>query len=296
MPLDQALVGHESPRQSVTIQAADVSAFANAIGDANPLFHDAEAARSAGFAAALAPPTFVTRMRVPMAEFGLDPTCMQVLHGEQEYEYANPLHAGEQFSVRQRLATLRQSNRGDGMAILTIETIGETVDGAPAFTGRATVIVREGTPSAAAGAASSQAARTSTPPEGTQVGEVVKHVTQSQINAYADVSGDHNPIHVDPDAARGVGLDGTIAHGMLSMAFLGQVVTDWLAALPASGGWLARLRVRFQAMVRPEDTLTCHGILVAGSEAGRQSLQVWAENQRGERVTSGDAEVAGVLA
>jgi hypothetical protein len=35
-------------------------------------------------------------------------------------------------------------------------------------------------------------------------------------------------------------------------------------------------------------------VLVAGSEAGRQSLQVWAENQRGERVTSGDAEVAGV--
>ena len=49
-----------------------------------------------------------------------------------------------------------------------------------------------------------------------------KHVTQEQIDAYAEVSGDHNPIHIDPDAARAVGLDGTIAHGMLNMAFVGQ--------------------------------------------------------------------------
>src|SRR5579863_10285699 len=166
MALDQALVGHESPRQTETVQAAEVSAFADAIGDANPLFHDAEAARAAGFAAALAPPTFVTSFRVPMAEFGLDPTRMQILHGEQEYEYANPLHAGEQLSVRQRLATLRQSYCGVVMAMLTSETIGETLAGVPAFTGRATVIVREGAPNAAAAAASSQTARPTSVPEG----------------------------------------------------------------------------------------------------------------------------------
>ena len=118
-------------------------------------------------------------------------------------------------------------------------------------------------------------------------------VTQAQIDAYADVSGDHNPIHINPEVARSVGLDGTIAHGMLSMAFAGQVLTDWLAA---SSGRVrfGRLRVRFQAMVRPGDILTCRGVLRASgaSEAGKPQLaDVWIENQRGERVLTGDADI-----
>jgi acyl dehydratase len=296
MPLDPALVGHATPRELHTVVADDIRAFAEAIADPNPLFRETEVARQAGFAATLATPTFITRFRVPMAEFGLDPQRMQVLHGEQEYEYTRPLCAGDQVSVWQRLATLRQSSRGDGMAILALETLGETPGGESLFIGRATVIVREGAPAAVAAAAKSATPRAGSAPAGPPVGPLLKPITQARIDAYAEVSGDHNPIHVNPDAARAVGLDGTIAHGMLSMAFLGQLVTDWLAALPSSGGWLARLHVRFQAMVRPGDALTCHGVLIAGSEAGRQSLQLWAENQHGERVTSGDAEVAGVLA
>jgi acyl dehydratase len=51
-----------------------------------------------------------------------------------------------------------------------------------------------------------------------------------------------------------------------------------------------RLRVRFQAMVRPGDTLTCGGAL--GAEAGgQQRIELWINNQRGERVTTGDADV-----
>lgn len=290
MPLDPTLVGHETPTQTFTIHAADVRQFADAIGDANAIFHDAEQARAAGFPAELATPTFVTRFRVPFGEIGLDPERSQVLHAEQEYEYARPLHAGDQVVVWHRLASLRQSGRGGGTAIMTIEALGDLPDGARIFTGRSTVIVREGQPDAAA-ADRQRAPRSLTAPAGEAIGPLTKHVTQAQINAYADASGDHNPIHVDPAVARSVGLDGTIAHGMLSMAFLGELVTDWLAARPAPGGRLVRLRVRFQAMVRPEDTLTCRGVLVSGAEAGRQSLQVWAENQHGERVTAGDAEV-----
>jgi acyl dehydratase len=77
---------------------------------------------------------------------------------------------------------------------------------------------------------------------------------------------------------------------MLSMAFLGQMLTDWLASRETSTGWVARLRVRFQGMVRPGDTLTCRGAL-GEPEDGRQRLEVWVANQDGERVLSGDAEV-----
>src|SRR5215831_4440667 len=142
MPLDAALVGHTTQAVSATIDAADIRRFAEAVGDSNPLFFDPVAAERAGFAAVPAMPTFVTRFRVSFAEAGLDPEHSQVLHAEQEYEYTRPLYAGDTLVVRHRVASLRQSGRG-GMAIMTLEQLGDTLDGARVVTGRATVIVRD---------------------------------------------------------------------------------------------------------------------------------------------------------
>jgi acyl dehydratase len=293
MPLEASLVGHVTRPISGTIEAADIRRFADAIGDTNPLFHDLAAAQPAGFAAMPAPPTFVTRFRIPFAEAGLDPEHSQVLHAEQEYEYTRPLVAGQALEVRHHVASIRQTARMGNMAIMTLEQLGDTAEGERIFTGRATVIVRDAPPEGAAAAAAPAAGQSKgrpAEPAREQIPPLTKHVTQEQINAYAEVSGDHNPIHVNPEVARAVGLDGTIAHGMLSMAFLGQMLTDWLASRETSTGWVARLRVRFQGMVRPGDTLTCRGAL-GEPEDGRQRLEVWVANQDGERVLSGDAEV-----
>ena len=114
-------------------------------------------------------------------------------------------------------------------------------------------------------------------------------ITKLQLVKYAGASGDYNLIHTDDETARRVGLDGVIAHGMLSMAFLGEYLC-WLAG-PES---VRRLSVRFVAMVVPGDTLTCRGRVkerTTGSAGSRLQLEVWAENQRAERVTVGEAEV-----
>jgi|SRR5579859_883959 len=119
-------------------------------------------------------------------------------------------------------------------------------------------------------------------------------IAREQLAAYAEASGDHNPIHLDDNAARMAGLDGVIAHGMLSMGFLGQFVTGWTRTLEGQPR-LVRLRVRFSAMVKPGDVLTCKGTIktIEQREAHTHlTLDVWAENQRGERVTGGDAEVS----
>jgi len=110
-------------------------------------------------------------------------------------------------------------------------------------------------------------------------------VTKVQLVKYAGASGDYNLIHTDDETARRVGLDGVIAHGMLSMGFLGQY-----AASLAGPARVRRLRARFQAMVRPGDELTCRGV-VRAVEGGRALIELWAENQRGEKVTTGEAEV-----
>jgi acyl dehydratase len=118
-------------------------------------------------------------------------------------------------------------------------------------------------------------------------------ITQEQLQQYALASGDVNPIHLDEEAAHRVGLDGVIAHGMLSMAFLGQFVDQQIAQLP--GAFLSSLKVRFARMVRLDDTLTCHGLVQdnAENDAGqvRIALECWAQNQKGERVTAGEAVV-----
>ncbi len=291
MVIDPTLLGHETQPVTATITAEDVRQFADAIFDKNPMYRDAEAARALGFANIPAPPTFVTRFIAPFEEVGLDVRRMQVLHAEQEYTYTRPLLVGEIVSVRHRVANIRQRPRGDGMAILTLEQLVDGADGERIVTGTALVIARNAPPQeAAASVASAGAKAHRLEPTGEEITRLSRFVTQEQINAYADASGDHNPIHLDPEQARAVGLDGTIAHGMLDMAFVGQLLTDWLVTSPNRGGWVRRLRVRFQAMVRPGDTITCYGVLEQRTE-NVQALGVWMDNERGEQVIVGSGEV-----
>jgi acyl dehydratase len=114
--------------------------------------------------------------------------------------------------------------------------------------------------------------------------------TREQVKAYADASGDQNPIHQDDEVARAVGLPGVIAHGMLNYGLLSRAVTDWLG----DPGRLRRLSVRFSTMVQPGDTVTCRGTVASVDEAaGTAVLSVSMQNQRGEKVLShGEAEIA----
>jgi len=123
-------------------------------------------------------------------------------------------------------------------------------------------------------------------------------ITQEQLSRYADASGDHNPIHLDEEAAHRVGLDSVIAHGMLSMAFLGQFISSHITDIP--GAYIEQLQVRFVNMVRLGDTITCHGSIkertgTSDSSNGtgmRVTIECWAQNQKGDKVTTGEAIVA----
>ncbi len=108
--------------------------------------------------------------------------------------------------------------------------------------------------------------------------------TREQIAAYAEASGDRNPIHLDDDFARSVGLPGVIAHGMLQMGIAATVAAE------AAGGpdRLRRLSVRFAGMVQPGDVVT-----FTAEPAGEGKLEIKAINQRGEAVlTRASAEYA----
>ena len=118
--------------------------------------------------------------------------------------------------------------------------------------------------------------------EGQEVFSVPKVVRREDVKAYADASGDQNPLHQDDNFARSVGFPGIIAHGMFSMAHVAKAVTDWLGD-PAA---LERIKVQFRAPVFMDETLVARGKVASVDPAtGRATLSVWAEVERaGERV------------
>jgi 3-hydroxybutyryl-CoA dehydratase len=123
---------------------------------------------------------------------------------------------------------------------------------------------------------------------GAELAPVLKRITQEKINRYAVAGGDGNPLHTDPEFAARTMFEGTIAHGMLVLAYLSEMLTAAFGPAWLSSG---RLKVRFKAPARPGDAVSAVGRVVR-AEAGRTVCQVECRNQRDEVLVSGEAEVA----
>ncbi|PKQ28472.1 MAG: dehydratase [Candidatus Anoxymicrobium japonicum] len=126
---------------------------------------------------------------------------------------------------------------------------------------------------------------------GDEIPDLEVTLEQMMLWMYAGASGDFNLIHVDKEFGEKVGLGGTIAHGLSSMARLGRCVTDWLG----DPGALKHFNVRFASPARPGDTVTFWGKVTDKKvEEGRNlvTLEVGARIQDGTSVlTKGEAVV-----
>jgi 3-hydroxybutyryl-CoA dehydratase len=120
-----------------------------------------------------------------------------------------------------------------------------------------------------------------------EVQPVVRVVSQERINAYADASGDHNPIHVDEAFARSTPFGGTIAHGMLVLALVGEMMRGAFGDAWSSSG---KLKVRFKAPTRPGETVTASAVLTKKS-AGVAEFAVQCAAASGEVLIEGRASV-----
>jgi len=127
--------------------------------------------------------------------------------------------------------------------------------------------------------------------EGTAIPSTVKHITQERINLYAEASGDFNPIHVDESFAVQTPLGGTIAHGMLILAYISEMM-----ALALGQSWFAggKLSVRFKLPARPGDTVTITGRVDSikdknGVSYANCSLEC--HNQKDEIIVVGEAVI-----
>src|SRR6266571_712754 len=127
---------------------------------------------------------------------------------------------------------------------------------------------------------------------GDEIPVYAKVVKREDVKAYADASGDQNPLHQDDNFARSVGFPGIIAHGMFSMAHLTKAISDWAG----DPGALRSIKVQFRAVVFMDETLVARGEVVElDASVRRARLKVWAEVDRaGQRqlvIKNSEAEV-----
>ena len=114
-------------------------------------------------------------------------------------------------------------------------------------------------------------------------------VSRATLALFAGASGDHNPIHIDSDFARAAGMKDVFAQGMLGMAWLGRLLTNW-----APQKDLRALNVRFQAITQLGDVIRCTGRVVEKLERDGATLarvEVQSANESGEVKIAGEALV-----
>jgi acyl dehydratase len=113
----------------------------------------------------------------------------------------------------------------------------------------------------------------------------VEPISRKTLALFAGASGDHQPSHLDIDAARAKGRDDVIAHGMLMMAYLGRLLTNW-----APQEKLRFFRARFIAITPVKAEPTCTG-RIASIESGLATIELEIRLADGTPVVLGEAVV-----
>ncbi len=112
-------------------------------------------------------------------------------------------------------------------------------------------------------------------------------ISRTTLALYAGASGDHNPLHIDPDFAASAGFDDVFAQGMLSMAYLGRLLTNWV---PQS--YIKNIDVRFSSITPVNIDIICTGIIKSKTEsASQKTLEIEIEAKDGN---TGDIKILGL--
>jgi len=118
----------------------------------------------------------------------------------------------------------------------------------------------------------------------------ISPISRTTLALFAGASGDHNPMHIDIDVAKSAGLDDVFAHGMLSMAYLGRLLTNWVD--PQS---IRSYRVRFAAITPIHGKPTATGTITAIDDVDgerRATIDLTVTLDDGTVALTGDAVVA----
>ena len=215
-----------------------VLAYLHAVGDQLPLYGNS----------GLAPPLYGVALAIGqiLQQFELPPGA---IHSLQEFDTLCPIPVGSKLRTQ---AWLERSRERGGLRFLTFGISMEDQAGRPALGIKTTLLVpgsqeeqqqrrqSDSTPTAGADRKSSEA----------ELPQVSRHINQALLVEYSAVSGDLNPLHLDAEFAARTQFGGIIAHGMLTLALISEMM-----AASAGVAWLSSgsVRARFKGAAYPGD-------------------------------------------
>jgi|GEM_PF-141545 len=286
---DKLLAGHEFTTVGYQLTTQTVTDYVRAVGDPCPLHSDEAAARASRFGGLVAPPTVAalfTTLRVVLDGWTLPDGT---IHTRQYFGFSGALRPDESYKVSVKLAD-KFARRERCYAVLE-STVRDSADN--------TVVVARttgiwpgdaGKDDAETGNGGRKLQQSAPPGEGASSLQCVeRQVSQQTIDRYAEASGDFNPLHVDAEFARTTRFGRTIAHGMMTLAFMSQMMT-----LNFGDAWIdsGEMEMNFLAPVFPGDTITAGGVSRSNDQGnGATNCEVYCINQDGRKVLAGAARL-----
>jgi len=144
MPVSTEAVGKQYPETTYEVGLEKIREYANAVGQAEPVHHDREAARQAGFRDVVAPPMFAVVYSAPaLGPAILDPDVginfAAMVHGGQEFVWGEPVCAGDEITTRAKVQEIYEK---DGKGFYVFESVSTNQDGDEVVRATWTNIVR----------------------------------------------------------------------------------------------------------------------------------------------------------
>ena len=265
MALNAALAGKQYAPRQFAVTADAINKYAHATNEDNPRFTSSDPQAPPAF-------PFVAAME-PIREVMLDPELgvdmAMLVHAEQDHRLFMPIRAGEVLEVTARLAGVDLAPTGHSF---TVAVVLRNAAGDPAAEVSSKMFIRK---------TGSGKAPEVVEERGPVVAEGASTMDDDQTFRYAEASGDDNPIHLDPEAARKSGFPGIVCHGMCTMAMASKVVLDGVAG--GDPRRLRRIKVQFSRPVFPGQSLTTT-VWGKGDDGPEKSYGFETVNPRGAAV------------
>ena len=257
----------------VSAEAKPVDDYLQAVGDQLPIY------RETGFA----PPLYGAAAALGLLLKALD-LPPGAIHSLQELYTLAPVAVDQQLKA---IATIERPRQRGSLNFITASCRLQAADLSPAITGKTTVLVPVESGVAGEGDAGRREGAASDLPS--DLPAVARDITRERLAAYAVASGDDNPLHLDDDFAAGTRFGGIIAHGMLTLAFISEMMAAGLGER-----WLrtGSLRVRFKGAAYLGDSVETWAAQRNTNSDEKESFAVGVRNRiTGEDLITGTATV-----
>ena len=277
-PASQAAAPQTAPQTlnlgRISVAAQPVADYLQAVGDQLPIY------RQTG----LAPPLYAAAaaLGLLLQTLKLPPGA---IHSLQDIDTLAPIAIGQDLPAA---ATLERPRQRGGLRFITASCNLANETGSPALTAKTTVLIPNapapGDPANRNGPGNNGVPGNSDAPSDLPV--ISRAITPERLQAYAAASGDDNPLHLDPHFAAATQFGGIIAHGMLTLAFLSEMMT---AALGRQWLTAGSLRARFKGAAYLGDQVETWG--QPASLDGRNFAVGVRNRNTGENLITGAAAV-----